>query len=129
MLKLYECSLPFPVSVNSAYGNRSNQQRFKSKSYKAWLQRCPLLTLPECGSIDFPVHLNYAYFMPDKRLRDIGNYEKLVTDFLVSQGVLFDDATSIIQSLHLNFAGIDRGSPRVEIGVFKIKPDNIVRIT
>jgi len=117
---IYHCVLPFPVSVNSAYGNRSNQQRFKSKAYKAWEKSCPALLLPQSGCIDWPVRVVYNFFMPDKRVRDIGNYEKVTTDMLVKQAVLFDDSTKVIQSIALNYCGIDRDNSRVEIEIYNV---------
>ena len=124
---IFSCTLPFPVSVNSAYGNRSNQKRFKSKAYKEWEKSCPKLTLPECGAIDWPVHVVYNYYMPDNRLRDVGNYEKVISDFLVKECILCDDNHKILRSIHLNFAGIDKGNPRVEIQIYEIK-NNIIDI-
>lgn len=103
--------------MNSCYGGGSGQKRFKSKAYKAWEQSCPDLILPECGAIDWPVALTYEYTMPDKRLRDIGNYEKVVTDMLVKQCILMDDNTKIIQRIDLIYAGVDRDKSRVDITV------------
>lgn len=124
---IYTCALPFPPSVNKAYGGGSGQKRFKSKTYKAWEKSCPKLILPECGAIDWPVAVVYRYHLPDRRLRDIGNYEKAVTDQLVKQCILMDDNFKIIKSMHLHFAGVDRGNPRVDIEIFEIK-DNVVAI-
>lgn len=124
---IYECTLPFPVSVNSAYGNRSNQKRFKSKAYKDWEKKCPNLTLPDGGSIDYPIHLVFRFYMPDKRVRDLDNYIKLPTDMLVKQCILFDDNTKVIRSVHYHFAGVDKGNPRVEVEIHKIK-ENVVSI-
>jgi Holliday junction resolvase RusA-like endonuclease len=124
---IYECSLPFPPSVNKAYGNRSNQKRFKSKAYKAWEQSCPELTLPEKGAIDWPVAVVYRFYLPDRRLRDVANYEKLVTDQLVKKCVLVDDNFKIIKSMHLHFSGVDRGNPRVDIEIYELK-ENVVSI-
>lgn len=118
MTKIYTCTLPFPPSVNGLFGGGSNQQRFKSKQYKAWLKKCPPLVLPECGAIDFAVTVRQVFYMPDKRKRDIGNYEKAVTDYLVSQCVLIDDHHEIVTEMHLKFGGVNRENPRVEIEVF-----------
>lgn len=120
---IYKTTLPFPPSVNKIKGVYRGKQ-IKSKEYRAWEKNCPNLVLPECGAIDWPVHVIYRFYMPDQRLRDIGNFEKATTDQLVKQCILMDDNTKIIQSLHLNFAGIDRGNPRVEIEIYEMK-DNV----
>lgn len=112
---IYSCTLPFPPSVNSAYGGGSGQRRFKSKQYKAWEKECPQLVLPECGAVDWPVSITYDFYMPDKRRRDIGNYEKVLTDMLVTQCILMEDNTKIVRQIILNYVGVDRDKPRVEI--------------
>lgn len=123
---IYETTLPFPPSVNKitrAYKGRA----IKSKSYREWEKNCPDLILPEDGSIDWPVHIVYEFFMPDKRKRDIGNFEKAVTDQLVKQCVLFDDNCQIVKSIELKFIAVDRDNPRVEISIFNLK-ENVVPI-
>lgn len=121
---IYSCTLPFPISINSAFGNRSNQKRFKSKAYKDWEAKCPNLSLPEEGCISRPIHLLVKYFLPDARVRDLDNYLKLPIDQLVRQCILEDDNTKIIKSLHLYLAGVDKGNPRCEIEIHEIK-DNV----
>jgi Holliday junction resolvase RusA-like endonuclease len=111
----YTITLPLPPSVNSAYGGGSGQRRFKSASYKRWLLKCPAVT--DRPNINVPVCVTYNIYLPDGRLRDIVNYEKLATDFLVNNGILVDDNFKIIQRVNLNFNGIDKHSPRVEIEI------------
>lgn len=123
---IYECELPFPPSVNNIKGVYKGKN-IKSKQYRAWEKSCPDLILPERGVIDWPVHLTYKIYMPDKRLRDIGNYEKAITDQLVKQCILMDDNTKIVHGIHIHFAGVDRGNPRVEITIHELK-DNVVVI-
>ena len=110
---MYQCVLPWPPSVNTAYGNKSNQRRFKSKCYKTWLEQAP--ELAHCGSAEDPVHVLYTFFFPDKRKRDLTNYLKVPEDYLVSQGVLWDDNHTVVGKVTAEFGGIDRRDPRVEI--------------
>jgi Holliday junction resolvase RusA-like endonuclease len=112
---IYKITLPLPPSVNSAYGGGSGQRRFKSASYKKWLLKCPAVI--DRPKIDKPVCVAYNIYLPDGRLRDIANYEKLSTDFLVNNGILADDNFKIIQHVSLNFKGIDKDNPRVEIEI------------
>lgn len=122
---IYECQLPFPPSVNSAYGNRSNQKRFKSKKYKEWEKAAPELELPECGSIEFSVKIIYTLYMPDKRKRDLSNYIKIPEDYLVSHGVLWDDNHTIASCTEVRFGGIDRGDPRVCVTIIREENDGV----
>ena len=115
---IYALTLPLPPSVNSAYGGGSGQQRFKSASYKRWLLSCPAVT--NRPLINFPVELQYDVYLPDARLRDIANYEKLPTDFLVKNGILEDDNFNIVKYVSIEFKGIDKKNPRVEINIIKI---------
>jgi|SRR5580704_5963309 Holliday junction resolvase RusA-like endonuclease len=105
-------TLPFPPSVNAMFGGGSAQRRFKSKSYKEWLLKCPSL---KAFKINYPVILDYTFFWPDKRIRDVGNYSKGVTDFLVSQEVILDDNWHIVVCETLRSGGIDKENPRVEV--------------
>ena len=107
--------------MNGLYGGGSGQQRFKSKAYKAWLKSCPNLILAECGMISFPVKVRYTYYMPDKRARDLGNLEKAVSDYLVSQCVIEDDNIKIIQEISIKYGGIDRDNPRVKVEIYDTK--------
>jgi Holliday junction resolvase RusA-like endonuclease len=48
----------------------------------------------KCGKIEGRLAVFYAFYPPDKRKRDIGNYEKQATDALMEAG-LFDDDEQI----------------------------------
>jgi len=48
----------------------------------------------KCGKIEGRLAVFYAFYPPDKRRRDIGNYEKQATDALMEAG-LFDDDEQI----------------------------------
>jgi len=104
--------LPLPPSVNALYGGGSKQRRFKSAGYKNWLERCPKLE-PKMFK---KIALRYTFYFPDKRMRDIGNYEKAVSDYLVAQNFIEDDSWSCLSQLTLVFGGIDKNS-RVEVGI------------
>lgn len=119
---IYECTLPFPPSVNHMHKSTRIKGgkivRYNSQNYKKWQETAPELVLPECGCIDFPVHVSYAlYFPTDHKQRDIDNYIKIPQDHLVKQGVLYEDNRTIITKITIRFAGIDRDNPRVEIEI------------
>lgn len=94
------------------FGNRTGQQRFKSKKYKAWLANCPKLEPKKYKKIA----LRYTFYFPDKRQRDLSNYLKAPEDYLVSQGFIEDDNFNCVYSIQLVFGGIEKGG-RVEIGI------------
>lgn len=104
-------TLPFPPSVNALYGGGSNQRRFPSKKYKAWLASCPELESAKLKSVT----IEYNFYFPDNRNRDSENYIKALGDYLVNEGVLEDDNWRVVQKMTLNPMGIDRKNARVEI--------------
>lgn len=78
-----------------------------------------MLIAPSCLTIQVPVRIEYTFYMPDKRTRDIGNYEKVVTDLLVNRGVIPDDDITHIKEINLRFGGFDRQNPRVDLEVYQ----------
>ena len=89
-------NLPFPPSVNSAYANGGNGRgRHKTDAYKAW-EKLASVSVKDSHRINLsgPYSLYVAYRAPDNRIRDLGNYEKCVSDFLVAQGIIKDDNNS-----------------------------------
>lgn len=115
---LFECVLPFPISINALYGGGSNQKRFPSKKYKEWIKSCPNL---EPLNIKDRIHIEYQFIWPDKRVRDGQNYMKAPLDFLVNQGVLADDNWSIVASESWQHLGVDKKNPKVIIKIIKAK--------
>lgn len=49
--------------------------------------------------IDGPYCLEITLTPPDKRLRDLGNYEKVLSDFCQSAGIIDND--SLCEELHI----------------------------
>jgi crossover junction endodeoxyribonuclease RusA len=119
-MEIFYCTLPFPPSVNGLFGGGSKQRRFPSKQYKAWQQASPDLILPEDGMIDYPVAITYTFYLPDKRKRDLSNYIKAPEDYLVKHCIIEDDNHTIVVKTILEFGGIDRDNPRVEISIDSI---------
>ena len=87
--------LPFPPSVNAVW--RSNRGRVhKSKKYTDWLAEawgCWLEQKPaqKVKSIKGRYTLEIILSPPDKRLRDLGNYDKGLSDFLQTHGIIEND--------------------------------------
>lgn len=86
-------ALPFPPSVNTAYANGGNKRgRHKTDGYRDWI----MLASPQVKDAHRvgmgPYSLSICLERPDKRQRDLGNYEKVVSDFLVLHGIVKDDS-------------------------------------
>ena len=63
-------------------------------------------------NLDIPLFVTYNFWMPDKRKRDIANYEKVLTDSLVVAGVMTDD--NIIHKWQMEKMGIIKNG-KVEV--------------
>ena len=102
-----ELSLPFPPSVNSLYStNWLTKKRFKSERYETWISNAIThLQLTHFHYVRGKVKATYEFGRPDNRRRDVANYEKAVSDFLVAAAVLNDD--SQIEEITLKWADVE----------------------
>ncbi len=89
--------LPFPVSVNAAYAGRA--RRYKSPAVKRWIKAADAVLLARQAKIDGvkgPYHLAIDLNRAKRRTRggrrDCWNYEKVLSDWLVSRGIVRDDS-------------------------------------
>lgn len=94
----FSCTLAMPPSVNGLFAGKS--RRYKSTEYKAWI-RAAFGELYFTGCLDAGddprisgrIKASYIFhFQADYRKRDIANYEKALSDFLVARGVIEDDS-------------------------------------
>lgn len=91
MIKL---TLPWPSSTNHShhYGSGRKFLSKKTKQFREKVQEIVIEANP--SKIEGRLAVFYALYPPDKRRRDIGNYEKQTTDALMEAG-LFDDDEQI----------------------------------
>jgi crossover junction endodeoxyribonuclease RusA len=84
--------LPFPPSVNHYLGSRG-YQRYKTPRAKVFDSEVYAIVLSTKANLNFdvPVAVWYQYWFPDRRRRDIANYEKVLSDSMVTAGVMVDD--------------------------------------
>jgi len=94
-----EITLPMPISVNKAYA-WNGRIRYKSSDYKRFEQevarvmvKLPKYTLTE----DKWLHVAYYFYFPiynknwSHKKKDLGNYEKCLTDCLTHYIIWFKD--------------------------------------
>lgn len=62
-----------------------------------------------------PQTVRFMLFAPDARKGDLSNKWESVADLLVDCGVFEDDNWEILNDIVLQFGGIDRENPRVEL--------------
>lgn len=74
------------------------------------------------GFLDFSfygkIQIEYTYFAPDARVRDLMNYitvvDKFFQDALVEEGCIDSDDTNTVVKIISIYGGVDRGNPRME---------------
>ena len=87
-------TLPWPSSTNHSHHYGSGR-KFLSKKTKQFREKVQEIVINANSSkIEGRLAVFYALYPPDKRRRDIGNYEKQTTDALMEAG-LFDDDEQI----------------------------------
>lgn len=92
--------LPVPPSTNNLFANGRNGGRFKTQAYKQWLRVAGYTLLaqrPEkhSGPVEITIHA------PHNARRDLGNFEKPLSDLLVEHRIITDDRAKYIRAIHL----------------------------
>ena len=83
--------LPFPPSTNHSH-TFGGGKRFLDKRTKLFREKVQEVVIDQkVEKLQGRLSMFIALFPPDKRKRDIGNYEKQTTDALMHAGVFDDD--------------------------------------
>lgn len=101
-------TLPYPPSVNGMYVPVRGRLILSAKGRK--YHSDVLAAVMEAGTPKAPpgrLHLSLELYPPDRRRRDIGNAEKVMSDALVHAGVMTDD--SLIDRMELTRREVVRG--------------------
>lgn len=117
-----EFSLPWAPSMNRIW--RAGRGRvYRSAEYIAWLNEAQiqwLLQRPKLmhRKITGEYKILIDFFPPDKRRRDMGNLEKVVSDFCQAAGIIEDD--SLCRDIHLVWKE-QRSSGSVDVKLSSIR--------
>jgi crossover junction endodeoxyribonuclease RusA len=87
-------TVPIPPSVNALYRNAPGKGRVKTERYRTWIQAAGWDVRDQKPEHQ-PGQVAVCYRLPwptDKRKRDLGNYEKALSDLLVLHNVIEDDS-------------------------------------
>jgi crossover junction endodeoxyribonuclease RusA len=110
--------LPFPISLNNAFGQTKTGRRFTSKRYLAWRHEALLkLKLAKVKPATGQVHIKISICPPDLRRRDIDNLSKGVVDLLVAGRVITDDDGRYVLSVSSAWGPLDRANPRATVEI------------
>lgn len=106
-----------PSKKNSRINTRSGRS-FPSARFTEW-EKPALIELKEQFKdhkvTDYPISVTMVFFNTDNRRHDLDNQSSSILDTLVKAGVLEDDNQTKVDSLQLQYGGVDKESPRCEI--------------
>jgi crossover junction endodeoxyribonuclease RusA len=90
MSKIVTLKLPFPPSVNHSH-HYANKRKFVSKKTKEFREAVQEAVIELGEKLYGRLAMFITLYPPDKRRRDIGNYEKQLTDAIMLAGLFLDD--------------------------------------
>lgn len=93
-----------PPTTNKLYANAAKGRR-KASNYARWITGMGTELLTQRPAKHHGrVRVRYVFGFPDRRKRDVFNYEKSITDLLVRHGVIPDDSTEFLRGGELLLA-------------------------
>lgn len=111
-------TLPMPPSMNQAFPTGKQGRRYKSPEYKTWIEHARIaLGGQDVRYFEKDVSYHYDIYFRNGQSGDCENRLKILTDFLVSQGILRDDKHTILKKGSFAFAGYDPINPHIDITV------------
>lgn len=90
---IFEALLPIPPSVNAAY-RAVHGRVIKSAQYRDWSVEAAKALGAQHKAIETMkgrIAVHYGFAFPDKRKRDIANFEKALSDFLEEHKIYEND--------------------------------------
>ena len=67
-----------------------------------------------------PLEVTMVFYNKDNVRHDLDNMASSILDLLVDTGYLEDDCCRIVNRLIINFGGLDRKNPRVEVTITEL---------
>jgi len=111
-------TFPFPPSDNTAYPtNFKTGRRYLSAKGKTYKETIRMLMLGQEATDDYYT-ITLTLYPPDKRVRDVGNFDKLTLDAMT--GLIYTDDVQV-KELHTYMKHRDKENPRAEVTVDVIK--------
>ena len=118
-----------PISI--PYGSRKiknyylNLNQYRNWHYQVSNKIKKLFKERVEGNLDFSfvgkVEIEYVYYAPDKRVRDLMNViavaDKFFQDALTENGCIESDDTKTVTKITSIYGGVDREDPRIEATV------------
>jgi len=127
--KILKIKLPLHIKIGNknyylSLNNYRNWHYHKNNIIKQTFKDLPIFFTLKDMNIDYPIELEYSFYFPDKRTRDLSNFisvvSKFVEDALTYHNVIKDDNYKIIRKVTGIYKGIDHKDPRCELRILKL---------
>ena len=93
--------------------NSTAYTKWQREASNQLVGKVPMEPIKKCS-------IEMLFFAPDKRKTDLTNKAESIMDLLVENAVIEDDNYEIVPYINLNFGGIDRENPRMEVLITKL---------
>lgn len=113
----WPCVVELPPSTNHLYPGR--MRRFKSKEYKAWIERVLPVLRGHAQPLTYPVAITFVVRERMNSQADISNRIKATEDLMKTAGVIHNDNVKHVTDVRIQYRPVD-GGRGVEIWV---RPD------
>jgi Holliday junction resolvase RusA-like endonuclease len=94
--------IPTPPSTNNLFFN-AGRRRVRTQKYNDWIDRAAPHVDGWKWAGSYPVAITITVLERARANRDIANYEKAVTDLLVSQGVIEGDSVKHVTTMRIEY--------------------------
>lgn len=113
---MIQFTLPFPPSCNTLFPS-AGKRRVKSKKYLDWINKASAaMNNQNVTPLSKRCLAVYDLYVPDNRERDAANYEKALTDFLVSRGIICDDNRRHLKGVFVKW--LDTKGDKVDVRLY-----------
>lgn len=110
--------IPSKKNSRQLFSRGGRVMSIPSKDYTAWHKTASeqLADVPK-NLLEHVQEVVLDLWAPDKRLSDLTNKAESIMDLLVDNSILKDDNWFIVNRVVLNFRGVDKIDPRVEVHI------------
>lgn len=112
-------SVPSQKNGKQIFINKRTGKRFitSSQNVKNWQEQALWQLKGQTPIVGYPVALTMIFKYDSKHRHDLDNSASTVLDILVKAGLLEDDNTSYVETLTLQYGGVDKDNAGVEVYV------------
>lgn len=103
------------IAVNRKTGSRFIRSNDRVLAWQKMAQIELVSQFKGFNVTDYPISITLVFFYDNRRRHDLDNSCAGTMDALVKAGVIVDDNVNYVDCITLQYGGIDKQNPRVEI--------------